>query len=779
MKLIHYMIACLLLISINTHAYNLSSMAQEYVKKAEEAKKDNNNEQALIHYRNAVALNPNDFMLIFNLANELYNNGLYEEALTYYDRALALRSNVEQVYFNKGIILTQLEKHDQAADCFMQAINTNPRYTKAYTHAGHAFEKANKHDQAIDIYTRGIEVDFNNADLNYRLALVYRHKDLFHEAIQELRNAMAKNPKNVVYKLELANTLHLVDASEEALRLYEEILEIYPNNHHVLYNLGYTIKKLGYIEKALEIYNKVLEIDPDYALARFSRALTYLTLGNWAEGWKEYEWRWKAYNETSKKFDAPLWDGSNLMGKRILLYAEQGLGDTVQFVRYAKLVKEMGAYIIFETQSPLKDLLKLCPYLDEVYARGEKLPHFDLQISLMSLPMIFNTEITNTPEIVPYIYAKKELVTYWAEQVKHDRTIKIGICWQGNPNYSTQFLRQAVASKSMHVKHFEPLARLQGVTLYNLQKMGGEDQLKELSSDVNIVTFDGDFDNSRGRFMDTLGLMKNLDLIITVDTGTCHVAAALGVPTWNLLPNPADWRWMIDRTDTPWYNNMRLFKQPAPGDWDGAIQACIKALKPILRGEKTIEQVTQEKGHTKEVRPYEVIMKSKQLAELPQEQLQQQSTSQLHRFNTSPFNFESLDTQNIATESSATPTEEETALTRKASIRPDHTSTPTQASTPKQVAVQNVTTNAHPQAKAAREHPYAGIKTEDLTTELVAINKKLAQYDQTLTAVKHSVFNDQFMDLMQEALAAYNQKKVLKGRIKQAQDAHLTTARTL
>lgn len=765
MKLIKHIVTLLLFINTTTHTYNLGGMAQEYVKKAEQAKKDNNNQQALVHYKNAVALNPNDFMLVFNLANELYTQGLHEEALTYYDRAITLRTNVEQVYFNKGVVLTQLEKHAQAADCFMQAIDTNSRYTRAYTHAGNAFEKANKHDQAIDIYKRGIEVDYNNADLNYRLALVYRHKDMFHEAIQELRNAMAKDPKNVVYKLELANTLHLIDASEEALRLYEEILELYPNNHHVLYNLGYTIKKLGYIEKALEIYNKVLDIDPNYALARFSRSLTYLTLGNWTDGWKEYEWRWTAYNDIAKKFDAPVWDGSDIMGKRILIYAEQGLGDTVQFIRYAKLVKEMGAYVIFETQSPVKDLLKLCPYIDEVYARGEKLPHFDLQIPLMSLPMIFKTEISSVPEIVPYIYAKQELVQYWGEQIKHDRNIKIGICWQGNPNYSTQFLRQAVASKSMHVKHFEPIARLQGITLYNLQKMGGEDQLKDLSPDIKIVSFDGDFDNSRGRFMDTVGLMQNLDLIITIDTGTCHVAAALGIPTWNLLPNPADWRWMIDRTDTPWYNNMRLFKQPTPGDWEGAIKECVKALKPILRGEKTIKQVTQEKGYIKEIRPYESIMKAKQLSELPTKELS--TESQVRRINISPFNFESLDKKTNSTEDIQQ--DDPMSITRKASI---HTSAQHKNNNP------TVTVTTHPMAKQANEH-HNEVIPENITTQLIALNKKLAQYDQKLTTMHPSVFNDQFMQLMQEAFILYNQKKALKDSIKKAQEEHIATAHTI
>jgi tetratricopeptide (TPR) repeat protein len=733
---------------------DVNNIAKSYVIKADEYKQNKNMKKALEYYKNAIALNPNDFMLIFNTANELYNEGLNEEAITYYDRALKLRNDVEQVYFNKGIVFTQLNKHAEAADCFMQAINTNRNYDRAYVHAGNAFEKCDKHAEAIAIYKRGLEIDNNNADLHFRLGSVYKHKDMFEEAINELRIATEKNRENLVYKLELANTLHLIDGSEEAAKLYQTILEQNPKNHHVLYNLGYTVKKMGYIDEALEIYNKVLEMEPDYALARFSRSLIYLILGDWKHGWQEYEWRWAAYDESPKKFDAPVWDGSDIRGKRILLYAEQGLGDTIQFIRYAELVKDLGAYVIVETQDAVKDILKLCPYIDEVYSRGERLPHFDTQIAMMSLPLVFDTQIETTPHNVPYIFAKPELVAYWADQLKDDHNFKIGICWQGNPNYRTQFLRQAVAGKSMHVKNFEPIARLRGVSLYNLQKMGGESQLQELAPDVEIKSFGSDFDKEHGRFMDTMAVMKNLDLIITIDTGTCHVAAALGVPTWNLLPNPADWRWMIDRNDTPWYNNMRLFKQPSPGDWQGAIEECVKALEPILRGQKTVQEVTLEKGKIEEIRPYENRKRSNKETtnRSVSTQVITQTEPTLRTLNKNIFTFESLQKEASGKE----------ATTKDQQKTPDQGPIANKTKQLQHEKIVQKIIDESPEIKEALNQRNNHMSRHEITTQLIAINKQLAEYEHRVKALEPSIFNDEYMELMEKVLELNKQKKELK-----------------
>ncbi len=745
--------------SAYVHSYDLKALAQKYIHNAEECKKENDIEGALQHYRNALSLTPNDFMMTFNMANELYNQGHHAEAVDYYDKAATLNPNIEQVYFNRGVVLTQMNQHEGAADSFMQAIHTKPSYAKAYVHAGNAFEKCNQHDEAINIYHKGIEVNPENADLHHRLGLVYKHKDKFNEAVEQLRIATEKNPQSNVYKLELANTLHLIDGSMEALELYEKVLEQNPNNHHVLYNFGYTLKKMGYIKRALEVYNHILAENPDYALARFSRSLSFLTLGDWHQGWPEYEWRWTAYNESPKKFDCPVWEGEDIAGKRILIYAEQGLGDTIQFARYAELVKNMGAYVIVQTQRALKDLLTLCPYIDEVYARGEALPYFDTHIAMMSLPMIFKTEIETTPQNVPYIFAKPELVSHWAEQLKDDHNFKIGICWQGNPNYRTQFLRQAVAGKSMHVKHFAPIAQLEGVSLYNLQKMGGEEQLKELGDNINIKSFGPELDSTNGRFMDTVAIMKNLDLILTIDTGTCHVAAALGVPTWNLLPNPSDWRWMLDRNDTPWYDNMRLFKQPKPGDWAGSIAACRKALIPILNGKTTVAAVTAEKGSYKETRPFQVAQLEQNITQAREEQTQ----DSICKMGTSHVVFEPIGNNNTSSVNYKAiqhdmPTPHKTKVSKKNSAY--------------QEALQQLA-QEHPNVKTFMDkQKIEKADVHALTTQLISINKQLWQLDKELKDNTPSVFNEEFVKLAEKIVNTLQHKKYIKHRLKLAAKHH-------
>ncbi len=353
--------------------------------------------------------------------------------------------------------------------------------------------------------------------------------------------------------MELANTLNMLNHTVEALKIYIKAIEIQPRLDSALYNYGYTLKKLGRIPQAIEAYQRVLERKPDYALAHFGISSAYLTIGDFARGWDEYEWRWQAYNESPKKFDRPVWDGSDIEGKTILMYAEQGLGDTLQFVRYAKMVKERGATIIFQTQAPLTSLLALCPYIDHVVPRGHQLPSFDYQVPLMSLPRIFKTRLETIPAQVPYLYAAPQLIDHWSARLAEDTSkLKIGICWQGNAQYNTPSLRRAVAAKSIPLEMLAWLSRIEEVSIYNLQQVDGLDQLKALDPSFKIHVFEDDFDKSNGRFMDTAAVIKNLDLVISVDTAIGHLAGGLGVPVWLLLPFPTDWRWLQNRKDSPW-----------------------------------------------------------------------------------------------------------------------------------------------------------------------------------------------------------------------------------
>lgn len=384
--------------------------------------------------------------------------------------------------------------------------------------------------------------------------------------------------------LEIGNAHNILNHNGQAIGAYLAILAINPTMYAALYNIGYTLKKEGYYEQAITIYKKVLDAKPDYALAHCGLAAALLATGDFEQGFQEYEWRWKTCQEKRKKFTQPVWNGSSLAKKRLYVYAEQGLGDTIQFIRYLPELKKQGATIIFETQPPLRDLLSLCPYIDHLITASDPEPVFDYHVPLMSIPLIVKTRLETIPCTTPYLYASPELTTAWREKLAADHSFKIGICWHGNSRYTRPALQIAAQEKAIPLSAFAPLAALPDVSLYSLQRVDGIDELDSIDFTVN--TFDAAFDHTQGRFMDTAAVMHSLDLVITSDTSIAHLAGALGIPTWLLLSHPADWRWLRDRTDSPWYPTIRIFRQEKHNDWHAVIQAVRKALTKLVAARK-------------------------------------------------------------------------------------------------------------------------------------------------------------------------------------------------
>ena len=523
------------------------------------------------------------FEQLFQQANDLFGENKFEEAISYYNRALKCNPTCPQAHFNKGLCLFKLDLFSQAITAFTSAIMNKSDYTKAFLHLGKSYYGIEKYEQAIQNYRKVIKLEPTVAKSYQLLAKTYNDTHQFQESIKILTQGLTVNPEHKGLLFELANTYNTINRTDEALQLYKELLKHKPNNTALLYNTAYTLKKLGKVQEALPYYNKTLEIKPNHSEAHFSRGLAYLITGDFERGWAEYEWRWKRPQHGSYRvYPQPRWDGSPLHGKRRFLHGEQGLGDTLQFIRYAQIAKKRGGYVIVAVQPPLVTLINLCPYIDEVVSFKDKTPVFDIHVPLMSLPYILKTRIETVPCTIPYLYADSDLVAYWKDQLANDTNFKIGICWQGNSNYSTPFLRAVVKQKSIQLAKLLPLATIPGVSLYSLQRITGTDQIEKLPDNFSLHTFGEDFDQSHGRFMDTAAVIKNVDLVISIDTSICHLAAGLGTPTWNILPNPPDWRWMLDRTDTPWYSNMRLFRQPEPGDWDSVIVTIVHKLENMF-----------------------------------------------------------------------------------------------------------------------------------------------------------------------------------------------------
>ncbi len=324
----------------------------------------------------------------------------------------------------------------------------------------------------------------------------------------------------------------------------------------------------------MTLFHEALRLKPDYAEAHTNLSYAHYFQGDFESWWFEYEWRWKCRSCLPPAFPPPYWDGSSLEGKRILLFVEQGLGDTIQFIRYAPLVKQRGATVALQCQPSMLRLLATCEGIDQIVPKGVDPPAADVRIPLMSLPRVFRTTLANIPAQVPYLSVDPELCMRWRQPLEQVDGFKVGIAWQGNPDH----LRDQ--QRSAPLVAFEPLAKIPGVRLVSLQQGIGRAQLPELAGPMGVL----DLSDRVEDFADTAALVSNLDLVISVDTSVAHLAGAMGVPVWVAIQLLPEWRWMLEREDSPWYPTMRLFRQRSWGDWAGVFERMAETLRQLVRG---------------------------------------------------------------------------------------------------------------------------------------------------------------------------------------------------
>jgi tetratricopeptide (TPR) repeat protein len=530
----------------------------------------------------------------FDRANQLFIAHDYDGAISAYTDLIATWSHIPQVSFNLATAYFKTRKLDEALRFYRHTLQLDPTHCKALCQLGKIYASKSKFDAARAMYRRALLYAPGYPPATLPLAQLYNEQEEFVQAAELLQNALERTPDYPPFLFALANTLMMLNRYEDAHTLFARLLEKLPNHPDALYGVAYTLKYLGDVHAALPFYRRIFDMEPNHADAQLSYALALLSIGNehprnWQEGWKYYETRWKSeQQQPQRKYTQPLWDGSDPHGKTVFLCAEQGLGDSIQFIRFAKLLHDRGARIILAAQNPLRTLMTLCPYIDQVIGMNDTPAFFDYHAPLLSLPYLLKTPLDAIAHEIPYVYADADLEARWRLKLAANKTFKIGICWQGNSSYASPFLRMTVSRKSISLKQLYPLMEIPGVSVYSLQKMSGTDQLRDVPSHLTLHTFDDDFDVTAGRFMDTAAVIKQLDLVITVDTSICHLAGALGVPVWTILPEPADWRWMLHCDDTPWYPNMRLFRQHARGDWQTVIDEVITQLHAYLAGYKPL-----------------------------------------------------------------------------------------------------------------------------------------------------------------------------------------------
>ncbi len=499
----------------------------------------------------------------------LGQQGKLAEAAACFQETLHLRPDHAEAHKNLGVIRMRQKKFEEAVCRFQDALRLKPNYLEVLLSLGAALAELGRPAEAEAPLRRALALQPSCGDAHERLGNIFWAKGEAAEAeacFQEARRLMPARP-------EAHYNLGLVLAGQrrfdEAISCYRAALRLNPRYLEAYDNLGNALLEKGLPHEALANYQNALVLQPDYVSARYNRSLAWLLMGDLRRGWPEYDWLWQLKILPPRSFDVPRWTGAALAGRTILLTSDQGLGDTLQFIRYAPLVQERGGRVVVECAKPLMALLSRCAGIDQLVEAGTTLPPFDVQAPLMSLPGCFQTDLAGAPAAIPYLHADPQQLAAWSQGMESG--FKVGIVWQGSPSHKRD--RQ----RSVPLASFAPLAAVPGVRLYSLQVGAGTEQLSKCPFSITLL-------GERFKdFGDTAAALRAMDLIVAVDTSVSHLAGGMGVPVWVALAFSPDWRWMFDREDSPWYPTMRLFRQRTPDNWNDVFERIATELKNALQ----------------------------------------------------------------------------------------------------------------------------------------------------------------------------------------------------
>ncbi len=520
-----------------------------------------------------------DALVHFHLANVYSELDRLGDAERHYRLAIKQNDRFVEAYNNLGNTLLGLSRAKEALDCFDQALLQRPTYAAAYCNRGNALQKLARPEDAVESFNKAIELKPDFVEAYNGRAPCLQELGRLPEALVSVETALKLRPNHLTALCNQSRVLLQLERYNEALSCTDKAIEHRVDFADAHVSRGNVLAAAGRSQEALTAYNKALAIDPNHGLAHYSKAFTNLLNGNLIDGFAEYEWGWHSKTQGRGKphaFIKPLWLGSpSLEGRSILLHAEQGLGDTLQFCRYLDLVAAQGARVILEAPAILREILSTLSGVHAFVDQGTKRPNFDYHCPLMSLPYAFKTSLETIPCRSHYLEAQPERIEYWKNFIGA-QGFKIAIAWQGKPTGSVEW------GRSFPVRLFEPIAKLPGVRLISLQKGAAASQIKALGRDISIEVLPDSFDCADQAFIDSAAIMKCVDLVITSDTSLTHLAGALGVDAWLALKKVPDWRWFMDRPDSPWYPKHRLFRQPSHGNWLAVFEQMTAELKTLL-----------------------------------------------------------------------------------------------------------------------------------------------------------------------------------------------------
>jgi Flp pilus assembly protein TadD len=504
-----------------------------------------------------------------------YHAGEDGPAAEHFAQAIRLDPENGDYYRDLAQVLSRMGEKDAAITGFRAAIHLKPGDPEAHNNLGAELRGKGQFAEAVACFGRA-------------LTLQHDYADAYHNLVAPLEKALALSPQTVEIHNSLGGVLVDLGRLEDAMNRCREALAVDPNCALSHNTLGVALQGMGRPDLAASAYRDAIRLDPEMIEAKTNLAMALLLQGDYAEGWRLYETRWRRrhFKHDPRALEQPLWTGDLGTGdpkpKRLLIHAEQGLGDTLQFCRYLPLIDPRHK-VVFEVQAPLVDLMRQLPGVDAAIACGDPLPDFDAHCPIMSLPLVFETALDTIPNQTPYLRADPTKVAGWAKRLKPAKGLRVGLVWAGGARPNQPELEHVNRRRSMTLATLAPLAQATGVSFVSLQKGPPASEAHAPPPGMTLL----DVTDELNDFTDTAALVDTLDLVISVDTAVAHLAAAMGKPVWLLNRFDTCWRWLLNRDDSPWYPTLRLFRQPAPNDWATPVAALVDALH-LLQDRPTV-----------------------------------------------------------------------------------------------------------------------------------------------------------------------------------------------
>lgn len=565
--------------------------------------------EAIPALRTATSLRPGFADALSNLGEALRQTGDAAGARAALVQALAVNADHVNALFNLGVLKTAERDYAGAAQCLERALTLFPGHVAARRQLVNAYVTASEYLKAEQHCRSLLDRDPDDHEVRVALASIFIAARQYDEAMRQVRHVLDRDPDHPRAKVCLGQILRQTGRQDEALAVFrevaaahpeeprasagiveillrrgdldaalalaEEIVSRHPDNGFMRLDLGTVLEKLGRPEDACDVYRAGLALLPDQPGLHFNLGIQLLLLGRFEEGWKEYGWRTKLATWGIRETGRTSWRGEPLEGKTLLIEAEQGLGDMIQFVRLAPLAAARGADVLLECQPELMRLFESAAGIRRIVQKpetGQAQVQADAYLPLLSLPEVLDIRLENVPADVPYLAPPANLAAAWKERLAGDAGFRVGIAWSGNPQHIDD------ANRSCPLDRFAPLLAVPGATFYSLQK-GGAAALLAAGLDGKVRDHSDEWTD----FADTAAFMQSLDLVIAVDTAAVHLAGAMGLPAWALLPFAPDWRWLLDRKDSPWYPTLRLVRPPQPRDWPSVIGQAASMLSEEIR----------------------------------------------------------------------------------------------------------------------------------------------------------------------------------------------------